>query len=876
MDDRIQKDLEFERTALENTPRSHPNRAGHLSNIAFLLNIIYVHTSSIAYLEKAIDASREAVGMVPMGQPGRAAYLVQLGTLLGEKNDETGSVAELDEAIGLFREGINATPDDSPLRGGWLHRLRIALWNKYRVTKSTVDFNEANQVCRQAVDASQNLHGQWNGPGAELSRQLGMVEGLIDRDQAIDMTLQAVDASRAAGDSYIMCLHLQNLADQLKARYYIRGDREDLHHALGAQQEVLDLTSSAYPARGSRMDGLAQTYIYMHTSTEALAHLEAAIRIYQEGLDLISVDHPDRASRQTDMAIAYEAKWKRTRSTDDFEKAVQCYRSARSLAVENYVDWDVCTRSLGMMYEARGNERQNLADLDQAIQLYKQVVDRESPPAADEEHAFSLRHLANGYKSRHLYKRSRESKHDAEDTYDIDMAILFSRKAMEATPEDNPSWPFRVRDLGRMYNHKFLVTNETRDFNSAVQIYQRLLDSTPAEHDSRAVWLRETALLLIPNPGPQGTTRAIELLLEAVQHSPSHIENRIASCGHLLGLYRETKAWKPLSDTAKLTIDLIQSLTPRFLETSDKLHVLNNEQVAGLTCSAAAAALISGMAGLEVVKLLERGRGVLSASFDDVRADMGDLEAQYPELAARLARIQDELEQPLSRDADLPEGRAKRRTEAANEFQSLVSAIREKDGFEEFLLSSTEAELHAVSRYGPIVLVNVSGWRCDALILWEGTVRVVPLPLLSRPAILQREKKPDIGDPVVLEWLWDTVAGPVLDALGFTAPPRDGSWPHVWWIPTDILTKFPLHAAGYHGKGSQTVLDRVMSSYSPSIKAIIQSRRGAVSPSPLDLALLVGVEHTSGLARLPSAPREIAVLRDLCKSMGLDPIIPER
>ncbi|KAH8887124.1 hypothetical protein GQ53DRAFT_768587 [Thozetella sp. PMI_491] len=52
-------------------------------------------------------------------------------------------------------------------------------------------------------------------------------------------------------------------------------------------------------------------------------------------------------------------------------------------------------------------------------------------------------------------------------------------------------------------------------------------------------------------------------------------------------------------------------------------------------------------------------------------------------------------------------------------------------------------------------------------------------------------------------------------------------WPHVWWIPTGPLRRFPLHAVGSYvtdGLPATSVLDRVMSSYSLPIRSMIHSR----------------------------------------------------
>ncbi|KAH8689874.1 CHAT domain-containing protein [Talaromyces proteolyticus] len=132
----------------------------------------------------------------------------------------------------------------------------------------------------------------------------------------------------------------------------------------------------------------------------------------------------------------------------------------------------------------------------------------------------------------------------------------------------------------------------------------------------------------------------------------------------------------------------------------------------------------------------------------------------------------------------------------------------------------------------------------------------------------------ELGEPAILQWLWDAITEPVLAALGYTHTPHD-KWPHIWWVPTGLLIKFPLHAAGYHDCGTgQTVIDRVMSSYSPSIKAMIQNRRRPQKPSSVGHALLVAMEFTPGESNLPCASREVDIVRSICPSMSLVPVAP--
>ena len=40
----------------------------------------------------------------------------------------------------------------------------------------------------------------------------------------------------------------------------------------------------------------------------------------------------------------------------------------------------------------------------------------------------------------------------------------------------------------------------------------------------------------------------------------------------------------------------------------------------------------------------------------------------------------------------------------------------------------------------------------------------------------------------ILAWLWETVAEPVLEALGHKETPVDGwPWPRVWWVPIGAM-----------------------------------------------------------------------------------------
>ncbi|WP_371604901.1 CHAT domain-containing protein [Streptomyces sp. NBC_01220] len=75
--------------------------------------------------------------------------------------------------------------------------------------------------------------------------------------------------------------------------------------------------------------------------------------------------------------------------------------------------------------------------------------------------------------------------------------------------------------------------------------------------------------------------------------------------------------------------------------------------------------------------------------------------------------------------------------------------------------------------------------------------------------------------------MWDAIAEPVLNALDLRETTKEGH--RLWWAPTGLLTFLPLHAAGHHEErdrdGARPVLDRVVSSYTPALRALREARR---------------------------------------------------
>ena len=141
-----------------------------------------------------------------------------------------------------------------------------------------------------------------------------------------------------------------------------------------------------------------------------------------------------------------------------------------------------------------------------------------------------------------------------------------------------------------------------------------------------------------------------------------------------------------------------------------------------------------------------------------------------------------------------------------------------------------------IAESGPIVVFNVFSLRSDAIIVRKDGITSLHLPLLSQPSLEEHTRSflesiqhrmntvPKMDS--VLRWLWDTAVEPILDDLSLTeASSKVTNWPRVWWVGSGLLNLLPIHAAGYHNETSgKTIIDRAISSYTPTVKALAYAR----------------------------------------------------
>jgi tetratricopeptide (TPR) repeat protein/CHAT domain-containing protein len=863
----LEEAIEVARQAIEPKHGDHPDLASWLSSLGNKLERRYERTGKMEDLEEAVGVAHQAVQAISEDHPDLAGSLNNLGTKLERRYERTGNMEDLNEAIGVTRQAVKATPEDHPDLAAWLNNLGTKLESRYKRTGKMDDLEEAIEMSRQAVQATPKDHlhlaKRLGNLGSKLESRYERTGKIEDLDEAIGVTRQAVKAIPEHHSD--LAALLSNLGNKLGQRHERTGNMEDLDEAIGISRQAVKATPEDHSNLAGCLSNLGIKLGQQYDRTGKMEDLEEAIGVSRQAVEATPEAHPGLGRRLNNFGNMLQTRYERVGRMEDLEEAIGVSRQAVEATPEDHPDLAAWLSNLGSKLGQRYERKGSVEDLDEAIGVSRQAVG--AIPEDHPELAGSLNTLGIMLESR--YERTRNME-------DLKEAIGVARQVVKATPDDHPDLAGWLNNLGNKLESEYERTGTREVLEEAIGVSRQAVEITPADHPGLALTLinlgRHSLFL-----DSSRELEALKLFLQAWNCSNAPPLVRIRAATVSLQLLQEQKNYSSAYELSIEAIDLLPRVHNRSLSLQDQQYVVS--LFSGLATDACSLALQTGEPPAKAVELLERGRGVILSLLMDDWNDLAKLKAAHPTLYAQHESLRVEVNKPISSVADrhTQQSALKRRYDAGIEIDKLIMEIRKQPGFEDFLLSPRRAELQDAASDGPIIVINVSNHRCDAILIEQHQIRSLALPNLNSKEIKDKARRDDLGSYEVLEWLWDALANPILDALGLTRPASGDDLPHIWWIPTGALSKFPLHAAGCHNKGPpETALDRVMSSYSSSVKAIIQSRRYPSTSSISAQALLVAMEHTPGNSKLPFATKEVAMLHGLCKSMASHPIEPGR
>jgi hypothetical protein len=838
--------------------RTDPGRAQHLGRLAGALLSLFEATADIGVLREAIKECRTAAALAQASGLGAGQYNRDLRELLLRLFEKTTDLdtRHLEQALRWSYPAAGDVPQGSTVTASWLSELASALQGEYQRTDDLPSLRDAVGAARRAVEVTRPGDPSADGYRESHASLLWLLSGRDGDPETLD---EALSTGRAAlrdmppGSAERAAL-LNLLALILKLRYQLTGDISALRTATEHGRDAVSAAPLPGTDAAAYRGNLADALRMLAERAEDRALAREAVALAREAAGGLRPDDPEWAGAQAVLGDSLRHLAEVTGDEQAIGDAVRWAQRAVSRTPVRHPDYlprlSLLARALMLQYD----RTREASLLDQAVGVARDLVGTAPPDHPDRGQYLSL-----------LSAALRESARRGSGSRIRDL-VESAELAKEAAARIPPGHPGRAASLASL-SHLL-----------------RLLYDTTGEPR----WLREL-LAASKTIARMSGASAVQRITAAQQAAQAGLRD---------GRGRDAMAM------VQLAAELLPQLGLRDVDRADRERRVSAAH--RLPATAAAVAIAAGRPG-QAVELLEQTRGVVFAGTLDTREDTDELRRAAPDLLPRFQRIREEINAAdheitlpaLSGHSDAtgrhPRELAARRTALGGQWDQLLREIRQRPGLAEFQRPMAIADLARHAGRDPVVYIVADEFCSHALIVRDvpdAPATLVGLPAaVTRAAVLAQASELRAAQSVatgrgqtalarrnaqrrmlaVLAWTWDNITERVLSALGHTGPPNAGeTWPRLWWCPVGVVTLLPLHAAGHHGPpaGADTVLDRVISSYTPTIRALAHARRG--SPGE-EAALIVAVPDAPGCAPLSGAAQEAAVVREFIPGAAVLP-----
>jgi len=662
--------------------------------------------------------------------------------------------------------------------------------------------------CRQAVVQFNKALAQF--PPEHILRpsaQLGISEVLYDRsiqDEDLTSLEEAIHHTRAALDTcppghLMRSLCLIYLSRSLKRRYIFTGNAEFLREADCYFQEALNQEMPEDVRE--RINDVTNTFICGFQGDGSLEALAEVIRLQRERLARIPMDHSDRLDDLHTLALNCAARFEHTGATADLEEEIHNH----SLAL--------------------------------AASLPDHYVRR-----------MSLIGLGNAFRSRFFLDHD-----DERDVRYLDQSIKCCRDALELCPRGQMS---RSEPLGSLAFSLCIRSGlfGEEGFEESMSLFQSALDEEYTDLHAKFVIAMQWAACARMRQHPL-TTLAYEKAISLMQGSLTVGPTLEVRHWHLRARWGGDNAEVPL-DYASYHIE---------------------------------------MGSLErAIETLEQGRALLWSEMRGLRTPMDQLRAnEHAMLAERFVAVSTELENIATSAQPSPETKSidssgngeldafgqmmKNVRRLEREREEIIDQIRHLPGFQDFLKAIPFQTLQTAATYGPVIIINHCLYRCDILIVLNDSAPVListaedlyTRTIALKESLLETRSKYSL-DSIryqdvlcdVLQELYELVGRPVIEELRKLGIPEQS---RVWWCPTSVFCSLPLHAAGpveAEDGAKRYFSDIYISSYTPTLSALIEARKGIANTLERPSLLVIGQPDLT----LPGVRGEIKSIQRLAPS----------
>ncbi|CUA68295.1 DNA mismatch repair protein MSH3 [Rhizoctonia solani] len=880
--DDISQAIMIQQQAVLNTPTGHNQLPSRLNNLGISHKQRFQVLEQLEDINQAIDCQAQAVSLTSESHEDIISRLNNLGISYLSRYQRIGDLADINTAIGHLYKAFSLTPKVHSSLPGQLVNLGNLHLARYQHLGELDDLERSIERYSEAISYTPIHHSghpnQLNSLGAAYQSRFHYLGEVDDLNKSIESYSQAVSLTEEGNTEFPS--RLSNLGAALLARFERLGQTIDIDHAIECHMRALYLSPTNHAGVPNMLNNLAISHHTRFNHFGALEDIEKAIEHQSRTILLSPEDHADLPGRLNNLGALHASRFERLGELMDLENAIEYQMRALSLTPSNHADFPGRLANLGNSHKSRFHESGLVEDLEQAIKYLSRAV--LLTPVNHANLPDYVNNLGCAHKHRYeLYER-RE---------DIEYAIKYHTQAISLIPQDHGSLPRILADTGSSYLTQFYRCTEREPIECAVKCLSQAVALTPDGHpclSSRlgqlgvSHWAKYEGLR-----DHQSLVKSLESLGLAARSLTGNPRDRFDAASTLakislsLGLPDTLNAYQTGMSIIPHLIWLGTNLSQRYEQV---------RRLGGFMAEATAAAISAQNLAL-ALEWLEQGRSIVWNQMLQLRSPLDDLRAHYPELASKFEQVARQLHSASSQtlassiaqqDPLSIEMAAQHRRRLATTYEGLVSEARTIPGFEEFLRPKRGEQLMAAAQSGPVVIINVHSSRCDALILKPSECKIyhVPLQTLSPIKVNRMHDQLEnllhfsngsfrgwkslhstgIGDfKELLHSLWVDIVKPVLDFLGYREPISVDT-PRMTWCTTGRMSFLPLHAAGCYDHPNTRVFDYVISSYTPTLSALVASS-WVPSRSEASIAA-IGLEKTPGHSPLPGVRSELACIKE--------------
>ncbi|KAJ7115469.1 CHAT domain-containing protein [Mycena epipterygia] len=930
----INRSIVMLKAAVALTLDGHPDKPSRLNDLGSSLLSRFERLDGLDDLNQSILSIEAAVTLAPDGHPHKPLVLSSLGDSLLSRFERLGDLNDINQSVLRLEAAVTLTPDDHPDKPSQLNSLGNSLLGRFKRLGGLSDLNQALLRFGAAVTLSPDGHpvkpSLLNNLGNSLLYRFKRLDGLDDLNQSI-LSIEAAVTLTLDGHP-AKPSRLNNLGSSLLSRFERLGGLDDLNKSVLRLEAAVTLTPDGHPDKPPRLNNLGNSLLRRFEQLDGLDDLNQSLLRFEAAVTLTPDGHPHKPSWLNNLGSSLLSRFERLGSLDDLNKSVLRLEAAVTLTPDGHPDKPSRLNNLGNSLLCRFKQLGGLDDLNRSVLSIEAAVTLTSDGHPDKP--FRLNNLGSSLLSRferlgglddlnksvlrleaavtltpdgHPHKPLRLNHLGSSllrrferlgDLDDLNKSLLRSKAVVALTPDGHPDKPSRLNNLGISLSRRFERLGGLDDLNHSVLSFQAAVTLTPDGHPDKP--------LLLNNLGDSLLHRFERLgdLQDSQQLLLHYTSAACSATGPASVRFKAAKGWakhahihQPSSILLAYTtaIELLPELAWLGLSISDRHHHLLQ---AGQVVRDAASAAIAVHDYQKAVEWLEQGRSVIWGQLLNLRTPVDELRESHPSLADQLVSTSTSLETAGNRsNAVAGDIKPQSLQSVAQQSHALVlqrddilQQIRELPGFQRFLLSKPVSELSLAAKMGPVAILNISVYGCDALILMPGLAdEVIHVPLAdftihdaqalaellasivgtlgySNRATMSREGDMARDDKflLILSELWSKIVQPILNTLAITV----SYFRRIWWCPTGPLAFLPIHAAGFYGENQafgSKLSDFLISSYTPSLTALIQGFRPQ-SGSQADLQLLAVTQSSAyGQGYIPGTQEEVKSIEQQAK-----------